>query len=107
MGAAAACRTIIQGALMSQDAMVWGPGEHPGIDARTARFAVGSVLRGTGLLTSAFGLLVAGKTHAAIVEHLAALVTKLPQSFGELDEELVHCYQVRACALCNRSSRHG
>ena len=68
---------------------MWGA-DHPQLDPRTARLAVVSIPRGTGLVHSAFGLLVARKTHAAVVGRMLRLSARLPASFAELDRHLVH-----------------
>lgn len=64
--------------------------EQPDLDPRTARLAIASTPRGDGLLHSAFGLLVARKTHAALLGRLEALIARLPASFAELDGEVAH-----------------
>lgn len=55
---------------------------------------MGSVPRGIGLLSSAFGLLVARKTHATLFGRLVRLTEGLPGSFDELQRQLAHVFQV-------------
>ena len=46
------------------------------IDPRTARFAVTSVPRGIDFRDSAFGLLVAARTHKALLERLGICASR-------------------------------
>ena len=80
-------------ALLRHDTLHWTD-EQRDLDARTARLAVGALPRGIGLLSSAFGLLIARTTHAALTERLAGLAARLPASLDELHKDLAPTFLV-------------